>query len=196
MSDIPERARVILDDWFGPLDDNGVVAEAKRHRWFTKDDAFDRYLRDTYEADVRLALAGEYDFWAEDVRGMLALILLLDQFTRNIYRNTPEMVCGDDKAAQLAERALEHEQDKNLSPPERHFLYMPLMHAENIARQNRCVELFEQLAKDTGTMVLDYAKRHRDIVARFGRFPHRNAILGRESTPEEVEFLKQPGSSF
>ena len=195
-SELPPRAATILEEWFGQIGSDGNVADQMRIRWFKKDAAFDAHLRDQYEKDVRRALAGDYNAWADTARGTLSLILLLDQFTRNMYRNTADMYCGDDRAVELTERALERSYDKELWPAERHFLYMPLMHAEDIDRQDRCVEIFGRLAAETGAAASSYAQQHRDIVARFGRFPHRNEILGRESTAEEVEFLKQPGSSF
>jgi uncharacterized protein (DUF924 family) len=160
-------------------------------RWWTKDPVFDRFLAETYGEEVEAALRGELDAWAETPRGALALVILFDQFARNIHRDTPRMYAGDQRAVSICLAVIDAGADATLSEPERQFLYMPLMHSENRAHQERCLEKFRELGKS-----LDFAQRHADIVFRFGRFPHRNAILGRESTPEEIAFLEQPGSSF
>jgi uncharacterized protein (DUF924 family) len=160
-------------------------------RWWKRDAAFDDYLRATYGADVEAAIRGALDDWARSPRGALALVILLDQLTRNIYRGTPRMYAGDARAVATSLAVIEHGADASLSADERQFLYMPLMHSEDRALQQRSLEKFRELGQS-----LEYAEHHAEIVLRFGRFPHRNAILGRESTPEEVEFLKQPGSSF
>jgi uncharacterized protein (DUF924 family) len=160
-------------------------------RWWKQDAAFDDFLRKTYGADVEAAIRGELDDWAGSPRGALALVILLDQLTRNIYRGTPRMYAGDAKAVATSLAVIESSADASLSADERQFLYMPLMHSEDRALQRRSLEKFRELGGS-----LEYAQHHAEIVLRFGRFPHRNAILGRESTPEEVEFLDQPGSSF
>jgi dihydropteroate synthase type 2 len=160
-------------------------------RWWEKDPAFDGYLARSYGETVEAALRGELDGWAETPRGGLALVIVLDQFPRNIYRGTRRMFDGDRSALAACLRIIDRGDDKSLSDDERQFLYMPLMHSEDRAMQERSLAKFAEL----GTS-FDYAKQHADIVIRFGRFPHRNAILGRESVPEEVDFLKQPGSSF
>jgi uncharacterized protein (DUF924 family) len=138
-------------------------------------------------------LKGERDSWANTAAGCLALIILLDQFTRNIYRNTPRAFSGDEMALALSLRCLERGYLDDADANQRHFMLMPLMHSEDLAIQDMSLPLFET---HTNARTLDYAQQHRDIVARFGRFPHRNAILGRPSSPEEIEFLTQPGSSF
>jgi uncharacterized protein (DUF924 family) len=160
-------------------------------RWWRKDPAFDEYLRATYQDDVEAALRGERDGWAETPRGALALVILLDQFARNIYRDTPRMYAGDDKAVSTCLAVIDRGEDVSLSDDERQFLYMPLMHSEDRALQERSLEKFRELGQS-----FEFAVQHAKIVFRFGRFPHRNAILGRKSTPEEIDFLKQPGSSF
>ena len=170
----------ILREWFGDP-----------KRWWRPDPDFDDTLRETYGDDVEAALRGERDAWASTPRGALALVILLDQMTRNIHRGTPRMYAGDEKAVATCLSLVERGEDGALSADERYFLYMPLMHSEDRALQERSLEKFRDLGKG-----VDYAQRHADIVFRFGRFPHRNALLGRESTPEELEFLKQPGSSF
>lgn len=188
----------ILAEWFGELDAQGLADEAHVRRWFTKDPAFDEFLRETFGALVEAALAGDLDAWAATPRGALARILLLDQMTRNIFRDTPKMFAGDALGRAATEAAIAAGFDERLRPHERAFLYMPLMHAEDLAVQERCVACFESLARihETFAGQVDYAEQHRDIVARFGRFPHRNELLGRASTDEERAFLKEPGSSF
>jgi uncharacterized protein (DUF924 family) len=170
----------ILDEWF-----------RDPARWWKKDPAFDEHLREMYAEDVEAAIRGELDDWASTPRGALALVILLDQIVRNIYRGTRRMYAGDDRAVTACLRLIERAEDASLSKDERHFLYMPLMHSEDRRLQERSLEKFRELGQG-----LEYAEHHAEIVFRFGRFPHRNAILERESTPEEVEFLKRPGSSF
>ena len=175
----------ILNFWF---------EEISPEFWFKKDIAFDNQLKQQFGPLVEQALAGQLDKWADHSEGRLALILLLDQMTRNIYRDTPKAFAGDDMACALSLRSvadgyLETEDDID----KRHFLLMPMMHSEDITIQENSLPLFK---KHTAERTYDYAIRHRDIVARFGRFPHRNAILGRPSTDEEKEFLAGPNSSF
>jgi uncharacterized protein (DUF924 family) len=174
------RPEAILREWFSDPD-----------RWWAPDPAFDRHLRERHEHDVEAALRGDLDGWAQTPRGALALVILLDQIARNIYRGTPRMYAGDAKALATSLSVIESGEDRSLSEDERQFLYMPLMHCEDRALQERSLEKFRELGSS-----LDYAEQHAEVVFRFGRFPHRNAILGRASTPEEIEFLKQPGSSF
>jgi len=185
----------VLAFWFGSTD-------AVDARWFKRSDAFDREITGRFGAMVEAALAGRLDGWAARPQGALALIVLLDQFTRNMYRGTPAAFAGDAQALVLARQLVDSGAHQRLTPLQRWFAYMPLEHAEDLALQQQCVRLFEALAAEAGPHrealagALDYAKRHRDVVARFGRFPHRNAILGRAGTPEEAAFLLQPGSSF
>lgn len=193
----------ILSFWFGTLDEEGAAAPEISKRWFEKDRAFDRALRERFEPDVHAALQGQRDDWASSPRSALALILLLDQLTRNIYRDTPKAFAGDERALGVSHDAVERGDDRALSTLERIFLYMPYQHSEELDVQERGVELFERAAREAPASVrqmaevsADFARQHRDIIARFGRFPHRNRILGRTSTEEEIEFLKQPGSSF
>lgn len=160
-------------------------------RWWKKDAAFDRHLCETYRDEVEAALRGELDGWADTPRGALALVILLDQFARNIHRGTRDMYAGDEKALSICLGLIARGEDTSLAEAERQFLYMPLMHSEDGAVQERSLEKFAEVG-----LGLEYAQRHAEIVFRFGRFPHRNAILGRESTPEEIDFLKQSGSSF
>lgn len=187
--------RQVLDFWFGDADRVDT-------RWFNGGDAFDRDIRDRFGDTIDDALAGRLDAWADDVDGALALIVVLDQFTRNAFRGTPRAFAGDILALALARRLVDAGHDLALPPLRRWFAYMPLEHAEDLARQHESVNRFEALLADAGVhgealaAALDYARRHRDVIARFGRFPHRNEILGRASTPQEAAFLQQPGSRF
>jgi len=176
----------VLAFWFGPT-------EQRRPEWFRKDEAFDAQIRERFGALVEQALAGAHRDWAGTADGALARVLLLDQFTRNMFRATPRAFEGDALALGAAREMVVGGQDRQLTPLRRVFVYLPFEHAEDHRSQQESLRLFEALG-DPG--FLDYARRHAAIVERFGRFPHRNAILDRASTPEEVEFLKQPGSGF
>jgi len=138
------------------------------------------------------AVRGELERWRSTPLAALALVVVLDQFSRNMFRGTPRAFVGDPAALAAAAGLIERGFDRVLSAQERTFTYMPFEHAEDIAAQRRSLALFEALDPND----MEYARRHHEIIARFGRFPHRNAVLGRESTPEEIEFLKQPGSLF
>jgi uncharacterized protein (DUF924 family) len=196
MTDTAEPTRAVLDFWFLPPGQPGHGAY--RPEWFRKDEGFDATIRRRFGADVEAALneasAGGTD---EEV---LARVLLLDQFTRNIYRGTPRAFAGDAQALKLAEILVAAGRDKNLSPWQRWFAYLPFEHSESLLQQERSVALFAALAREmrheSFDSAYDYALRHREVIARFGRFPHRNLILGRASTADEIEFLRQPGSSF
>jgi uncharacterized protein (DUF924 family) len=192
---VPSRAREVLDFWFGQEGD----PEYGRFRdeWFRKDPAFDarvtRQFFDLYEE----AEAGDLDGWRDDAESCLALVLVLDQFPRNMFRGDGRTHAADSKALAASRHAVEHALDRELPAFQRMFLYMPFMHSEDLEDQRRSVELFERLAGEAGAPdVVSYAVAHRDIVERFGRFPHRNEILGRETTPEEAAFLTTEGSSF
>ncbi len=176
----------ILDFWF---------VETPEERWFREPSAdFDQAIRDRFEATHVQALAGELDNWAADAPGALALVITLDQFPRNIYRGTARAFAADAKALAVARGAVEAGLDGELTQKQRVFLYLPFEHAEDLAQQRRSVELYATL--DENPDWLTYAERHLVIIERFGRFPHRNEILGRATRPEEAEFLKQPNSSF
>lgn len=158
----------------------------------------DRTIERRFGKLVEKAREGALDAWTSTPRGRLAVILLLDQFSRNIYRDSPEAFAGDEKALSLCLDGLDEEMDKGLSAPERAFFYMPTMHAEDLDMQLTSVEVYEELAaeappehKELCETFLQQAHRHRDVVERFERFPHRNAILGRNSSPEEAAFLQQ-----
>ena len=173
----------ILDFWF-----------ASEDLWFKKDDAFDEIIRQRFVADHESAAAGGLADWRETPDGCLALIVLLDQFPRNMFRGTARAFATDALAINITETAVDRGFDQALPAVRRRFVYMPLMHAEDVDHQRRCVDLFEALENDLGGV--EYAIKHLEIIQRFGRFPHRNEILGRLSTPEEAAFLETPGSSF
>lgn len=193
----------ILEVWFGePLDDWSVRPELAK-RWFIKDPAFDQELKDRFGAWNARAIAGEFDEWCESPRGCLALVILLDQFTRQIHRGSPLAWSADTRALELAERAVARGDDQKVRPIERVFFYLPFEHAESRIAQERSVELFKRLLDETPEQhrpmyqeFYDYAVAHKVIIDRFGHFPHRSEILGRPLTEEEREFLKQPNSSF
>jgi uncharacterized protein (DUF924 family) len=184
----------ILEFWFG----RPGTAEygSTRNVWFRKDVAFDAAIRERFGAAIETALSGGFTDWTSP-RGMLARILLLDQFTRNAFRDTPRAFAGDSLALTLAGEAIARGDDDRRIAVERWFMYMPFVHAESAPAQERAVELFRKLRDQAGLAdPLQWAERHAAVVQRFGRFPHRNAILGRESTAEEVAFLAAPGSRF
>ena len=181
----------VLDFWFGP------PPHATRDTWFRKDPAFDATIREGFGDAVAAARAGDFHSWRRSPRGALALVILLDQFTRNIYRDTPRAFAGDALALDIAKAAVDQGFDRKLDAFERWFLYLPFEHAEDWAMQERSLTLFGQLAADTGDRTaLHWAEKHAEVIRRFGRYPHRNAILGRPSSPEEIAFLAEPGSSF
>lgn len=167
--------------------------ESTPEQWFKKDDAFDTTIRERFETVHRRALACELYPWRETPPGRLAEIIVLDQFSRNLYRDQPGAFAADALALGLAQEAIAQRADRALEPVRRRFLYMPFMHSESPAIHRVAVTLFEDLG-DAHT--LDYEMRHKAIVDRFGRYPHRNAALGRESSAEELAFLQQSGSSF
>ena len=190
------QAQDVLDFWFLAPDNPGHGQS--RAEWFRKDDAFDAQIRERFGALIDTAIDGGLRDWAATPRGALALILVLDQFTRNVYRDTPRAFAGDPQALELAVALTQSGQDQQLEPTLRAFVYMPFEHAEDLVMQARAVELFQLLAqaREGYESMLDYAQRHQEVIARFGRFPHRNTLLGRDSTPEELAFLQQPGSRF
>jgi uncharacterized protein (DUF924 family) len=189
------RADDILSFWFGDLDEAGQAPPANRERWWRKSAETDRLCRESFAADLAAARAGELDGWLQSPRTCLALVILCDQLSRNIHRDGAEAFAADDRARQASRHALAQGFERELRPIERAFLLMPLMHSEDLADQEEGVRRFGELAQ-AGVDFSDFAKQHRDIVARFGRFPHRNRLLGRVTTDEEAEFLKGPGSSF
>jgi uncharacterized protein (DUF924 family) len=190
-------AQEVLDFWFLPSSHAGHGKP--RAEWFRKDDAFDAAIRERFGAAIARATTGGLREWDEQgPRGVLARILVLDQFTRNAHRGTPDSFAGDLLALSAARQLVESGGHLALSPIERSFVYMPFEHAEDARMQEQSVALFTELAahhEGFGEM-LDYAHRHRGVIARFGRFPHRNPILGRASSPEERDYLATPGAGF
>jgi uncharacterized protein (DUF924 family) len=185
----------ILDFWFGREGEEGYGEF--REAWFIKDSEFDREVRDRFEGAYEEAAAGKLDHWKDEAWSCLALIILLDQFPRNMFRGDPKTYAADDKALEAARHAVEHAYDRELPPYGRLFVYLPFEHSEDLEDQRSSVELFRELATEMGSEdLLGYAVRHLEIIERFGRFPHRNEILGRATTPEEAEFLRGPNSSF
>lgn len=197
MTDLIEGdARAVLDFWFGAP---GSATDGKpRAEWFRKSDAFDREIERRFAALIERALAGGLRGWDAQPQSALARILLLDQFTRNVFRDTPRAFAGDALALAAAQALVASGFDRALSPQQRAFVYLPFEHAEDPALQDVSLRLFTRLAAEAEGFEgsLDYAKSHHAIIERFGRFPHRNAILERASTPEELAFLEEPGSSF
>nr|WP_315258097.1 DUF924 family protein [uncultured Duganella sp.] len=188
------QAQAVLDFWFG--------GELPRKEWFQKSEAFDRQIAQRFGAQIEQALEGGLHAWdAEGPQAALARILVLDQFCRNVHRDTPLAFAGDQQGLAAALDMIDAGEDQRLPPFQRAFVYMPLEHAEELPMQEQAVALFTRLAaSEPGNQglagMLDYARRHREVIRRFGRFPHRNEILQRASTPAEVAFLKQPGSKF
>jgi uncharacterized protein (DUF924 family) len=166
--------------------------ESGPRSWFKKSDAFDALIRQRFEAAHHAAARGEYDAWAETAEGSLALLLLLDQFPRNLYRSSGHAFATDPKARSMARRAIGAGHDRAARAEWRVFYYLPFEHSEDLADQERGVELCEALERETGESA-KWARSHRDIIARFGRFPHRNACLGRQTTPVEQSFLDEGG---
>ncbi|TNF32346.1 MAG: DUF924 domain-containing protein [Deltaproteobacteria bacterium] len=203
MHDDAHQPEDLLAFWFGPLDEWGRANATHARRWWMKDPAFDEALRARFGALHGAVAAGAREGWRATPRGLLAYVIVLDQLSRNLFRDTERMYAHDARALEVAEQGLTRGDAVDLGRDERHFLYMPLMHAESLPAQDRCVALFaaelaaapEEERADLARS-LDFAQRHRDIVARFGRFPHRNALLGRPSSAEEIAFLTEPGSSF
>jgi uncharacterized protein (DUF924 family) len=193
----------VLDFWFGELNEFGCSSPEHRKRWWTKSDAFDDAIKSHFLHEYEAVVAAERETWRNTERGALAYIIVLDQFSRNMFRGAPEMFAADELSREACREGLDAGFDTELAFDERVFFYLPLEHSESIADHLRCHEIFERLLESApedleadAKYYLDYASQHRAIVERFGRYPHRNETLGRASTPEETEFLKEPGSSF
>ena len=195
---------LVLKFWFGMLDTHGCADDEHTGRWWKKDPAFDQLVRQEFGLLHAAVGGGEHASWLESARGTLATIVVLDQFSRNIFRGAARAFCFDAKALEIASRGIENELDVGLSCDERAFFYMPYMHGEELPAQERSLELYRALrdslpdgpGRERAKSNLGYAERHHEIVRRFGRFPHRNSLLDRTLTSEEIEFLKQPGSAF
>ncbi|TCM68724.1 uncharacterized protein (DUF924 family) [Acinetobacter calcoaceticus] len=174
----------VLDFWFN---------SATQPFWFAKNDEFDQQLRDKFSTILQQARQAELWSWRKTAEGRLAEIIVLDQFSRNIYRDQAAAFSQDALALALSQEAISLDLDKQLSPEQRAFLYMPFMHSESKQIHAYALKLFERLGNATN---LDFEKRHKVIIDQFGRYPHRNAILARQSTDEELQFLQQPNSHF
>lgn len=177
--------REILEFWF---------SDQTRPRWFVKEAEFDAAIRSRFESTLRAAAAGGHRDWLDAPEGALALVILLDQFPRNIYRGTARAFATDGLAREIADLATQRGFDLMAPQDRRIFFYLPFEHSENLADQDRAIALMRERIGVART--IDYALKHRVVIARFGRFPHRNAALGRPTTPDEAEFLKGPDSSF
>lgn len=177
-------AQAVLDFWFDPV---------HTPFWFAKSDEFDQAIKDRFAPLITPAIKGEFWQWRTDSYGRLAEILILDQFTRNIHRNTPKAFMGDDVAVVLAQEAIIQTGFDTLPQALQKFTAIPLMHSENLAIHKQAVAIFEKIGDE---LTLDFEYQHQAIIERFGRYPHRNAILGRTSTPDEMAFLALPNSSF
>ena len=198
----PATAPDVLHFWLGDGLQLGWCSDDRRSLWFGGGAAQDALVRERFGPLVEQAIDGGLQDWEHPITHRLALVLLLDQFTRNVHRGQARAFAGDARAQRLVRQAIDSGQDLDLAPVGRAFLYMPLEHAEDLAMQHECVRCFQRLLDTSPPELQDklrgnlqFAEQHRDIVARFGRFPHRNAALGRTSTPEEVAFL-QDGPRF
>jgi len=185
----------VLEFWFGAPD--SPEFGRPRAPWFVKSAEFDALIRDRFLATHEAAAAGALDAWSSRPLAALALAVVLDQFPRNTFRGTPRAFAADARALALARDAVQRGFDEVLLPVQRWFVYLPFEHAEDLAAQERSIALFRRLAAEEGlASLVEWAEKHAAIVRRFGRYPHRNAILGRPSTPEEIAFLAEPGSRF
>lgn len=200
------RLSQVLEYWLGAELPTNESALSRKALWFTKSEATDEEIRHLFGALLQEALAGKLDSEAmESPLGLLAVLIVLDQFTRNAYRGTPKSFSGDARALKLALQGIERgwDVDDTIPPVARIFLYLPLEHAESMEMQQNSVVAFEQLYQEAPAALrgffegtLDYARKHLAVIAQFGRFPHRNSILGRASTQEEKVYLSQPGAGF
>jgi uncharacterized protein (DUF924 family) len=186
----------ILDFWFGAP--GSPVRGTQRPEWFRKDAAFDALIGRRFGAAIEAALRNELQGWNARMPDALAELLLLDQFTRNVFRGTPRAFAGDPRALAAARAIVARGDDRALPPVQRQFVYLPFEHAEDMDAQREGIALYDRLAHEHPPMAdaLDWARRHAGVIERFGRFPHRNAILDRASTPAELEYLRQPGAGF
>lgn len=192
MADVQE----VRSFWFGTRATTPAEFDTKARRWFMGGADLDREIIERFTGDVERALAGELDGWAAEPPGRVALVLLLDQFPRSVFRGTPRSVAGDERAQRLVLEAFDQGIDRGLPHEERLFLIMPLMHSEDMALQERGAKLVDELIaiapdyRSVYDITANQSKRYREIVGRYGRFPHRNESLGRTSTPEEIEFMR------
>jgi uncharacterized protein (DUF924 family) len=188
-------ADAVLEYWFGPRD--GDEWGKLRKIWFGGGPQVDDEIRAQFGALHVRACAGELDHWQQSPLGTLALLIVLDQFSRNLHRGTAAAFAADAKAREIASRAIDRDFDEQLLPVQRWFVYLPFEHAESLADQRRALTLFEALPADSSRdIAVDYAKKHLEVIEKFGRFPHRNEMLGRPSTPEETRWLADGGHRF
>jgi len=195
--------QAVLDFWFGPLDGGGQPNGAHVRRWFEKNVDFDREITERFGKLHEEIVGRKHEDWLDDPRSRLAYVIVLDQFSRNMFRDNPRAFATDAQAVAAAADGVARGHDKPLTPDERSFLYMPFMHSEDLAMQARSVDLFRKLAAEAPpeqaqrrASSVDYAQKHRDLIAKFGRFPQRNSALGRTSTGDEWEYLKESGGGF
>jgi uncharacterized protein (DUF924 family) len=198
-----DRIEKILEFWFGTFPNAWTADASKQDMWFKNGADNDAEIFSRFGADYFRAVDGELDSWAESPRGRLALIILLDQFSRHIHRGSAEAFAQDQKAQQLCIEGISAGDDQNLHPVERSFFYLPLEHAEDLERQNLAIEAYSQLIQDVPEqyrqpleVALEWAQKHHHVIERFGRFPELNVILGRESTEEEIAFVEAGEYSF
>ena len=197
------RIDEILAFWFKEQELSAPQIDRRMDTWFSEDPVFDHEIEKEFLGDIKQATKGELNHWADEPRGRLALILLIDQFRRNIYRNTAKAFSKDKLALKLCVEGAMEKKDKGLTPIQKVFFYMPLQHAESAKVQAKSVELFTRLAesvsptyRETFLTIAQFAELHKDIIDQFGRFPHRNELLGRENTPEEDEYLAGDSPDF
>jgi uncharacterized protein (DUF924 family) len=203
MNDGQPTWQPVLQYWFGDIQDDAICADTKSALWWGKAPEVDREIGQRFEPILQLLVNGGNRYWLQFPESRLAAIIALDQFSRNIYRDTPTAFSADQLALNWCLSGIEAGLDKKLRPIERVFFYLPMEHAENLSIQHRCIWHFRQLMeivhvnhRETFSGFLGFAESHAAVIEKFGRFPHRNAILGRESTLAELEYLAQPGSGF
>ncbi|MGH8221408.1 MAG: DUF924 family protein [Woeseiaceae bacterium] len=197
------RIETILSFWFEERELTAPQIDGRMDVWFGEDAVFDHEIEKDFGQDMQAAAEGKLEHWAKEPQGRLALILLLDQFRRNVHRSTPEAFSHDKAALKLCVEGAMEKKDRGLTPIERVFFYMPLQHAESRKVQQKSCDIYNKLAaavsptyRETFETVAQFAELHRDIIERFGRFPHRNALLGRRNTPDEDEFLSGDSQTF
>ena len=198
-----DRIEDVLDFWFGELSELGCSSPEHRRRWWRKSDAFDQAIGSQFLSDYEAIVAADRDAWRNTPRGALATLIVLDQFSRNMFRATPSMFVADELAREVCHEGLDADFDVELAFDERLFFYLPLAHSEDMMDHQRSMDCFNRFVESCDESLegdaknyLEFAERHKAIVERFGRYPHRNETLGRSSTPEEIEFLEEPDSSF